>query len=380
VEAVVRVLRSPFLTQGPAIAAFEKTVADYVGARYAVAVASGTAALHLACLAAGLSSRDAGVTSPITFLATANAVVYAGAQPLFSDVDDATTNLDPAALESTLKKHRNVRAVLPVHFAGAPCDMPAIATMARKAGAVVIEDAAHALGATYPGGGRVGNCAFSDMTIFSFHPVKLVAAGEGGMIVTNRPELHEKLLRLRNHGIYKGETDNRSREMAFTDGKINPWYYEMQDLGFHYRMTDLQAALGQSQMRKIDRFLDRRRALVARYDDAFAGLKFARPIQRSLRGESAHHLYVLRCDFARLRRSRADVMGALKTMGVGTQVHYIPVHRQPFYSKFGFKPDDFPNAEKFYEEALSLPLYPGLSDAEQDRVIRAVTQVFGGLR
>jgi dTDP-4-amino-4,6-dideoxygalactose transaminase len=214
------------------------------------------------------------------------------------------------------------------------------------------------------------------MTIFSFHPVKLIAAGEGGMITTNSEALYKKLLRLRNHGIYKGETENQSSEMAFTDGKINPWYYEMQDLGFHYRMTDIQAALGQSQMNKIGRFLERRRALVRRYDEAFAGLRFARPIQTSLRSYSAHHLYVLRCDFEKLGRSRADVMESLKTAGVGTQVHYIPVHLQPFYARFGFNAGDFPQAEAFYAQALSLPLYPALTDAEQDRVIGAVTRVF----
>ena len=375
VDAVVRVLRSPFLTQGPAIASFEKAVAEYVGARHAVAVASGTAALHLACLAGGLTNGDTAVTSPITFLATANAVVYTGARPLFCDVDQESVNLSPGTLDELLRRQKNVRAVLPVHYAGAPCAMADIRATAKKAGALVIEDAAHALGATYPDGGRVGNGAHSDMTIFSFHPVKLIAAGEGGMIVTNSDALYERLLRLRNHGIYKGETENRSREMAFTDGKINPWYYEMQDLGFHYRMTDIQAALGQSQFKKIGRFLDRRRALVRRYDAAFAGLRFARPTQTALRSFSAHHLYVLRINFDALGRSRAAVMETLKDAGVGTQVHYIPVHLQPFYARFGFKAGDFPQAEAFYRQALTLPLYPALADVEQDRVIAAVRSI-----
>lgn len=377
VAAVVSVLRSPFLTQGPAIAAFEKTVADYVGARHAVAVSSGTAALHLSCLAAGLAPSTSAVTSPITFLATANAVVYAGARPLFADIDGEDLNLSPAALERVLVREKNVRAVLPVHFSGAPCDMPAIRSLARKAGAVVIEDAAHALGGSYPDGGRIGCGKHSDMTIFSFHPVKLIAAGEGGMVVTNDDALYEKLLRLRNHGIYKGETGNLNQEMAFTDGALNPWYYEMQDLGFHYRLTDMQAALGHSQMMKIDRFIARRRELVVRYDHAFAALKHAKSAQLRLRAPSAHHLYLLRVNFEKLGRSRGSVMDGLKKVGIGTQVHYIPVHLQPFYSQFGFKAGDFPEAERYYREALSIPLYHGLTDAEQDRVVAAVTAAIG---
>ena len=375
IEAVINVLRSPYLTQGPAVAEFEKAVAKYVGAKHAVAVASGTAALHLACLAAGIDTTRSAVTSPNTFLATANAIVYAGGRPIFSDISAETLNLDPAGLEKTLARETGVGAVLPVHFAGAPCDMPKIRSLAKATGALVIEDAAHALGATYPDGGRVGNGAHSDMTIFSFHPVKLIAAGEGGMITTNDSALHDKLLRLRNHGIYKGEAENRNRELAFTGDALNPWYYEMQDLGFHYRITDLQAALGKSQLRKIERFLSRRRELVERYDEAFAGLRNVRLIQRTQRKHSAHHLYVLRIDFDALRRSRVTVMDDLRRVGIGTQVHYIPVHLQPFYTRFGFKAGDFPEAENYYREALSLPLYHAMSDSDQDRVIAAVKAV-----
>ncbi len=372
VEAVVRVLRGPYLTQGPAIASFEKTVAEYVGARHAVAVASGTAALHIAALAAGLDANKSAITSPITFLATSNAIAYAGARPVFADIEAASLNLSPARLEAALSSSKNFGAVLPVHFSGAPCDMTAIRKMADKAGAVVIEDAAHALGGTYADGGRIGNCANSAMTIFSFHPVKLIAAGEGGMITTNDSALYDKLCRLRNHGIYKGESGNRNRDLAFTDGKLNPWYYEMQDLGFHYRITDIQAALGESQMKKIDRFIKRRHELVARYDHAFASLKKARPVQTGLRKQSAHHLYVLRIDFHSVGVTRGDVMDSLRKVGIGTQVHYIPVHLQPFYSRYGCKAGDFPEAERYYTEALSLPIYHGMTDSEQDRVIAAV--------
>lgn len=371
VASVVAVLRGPYLTQGPAVAAFEEAVAGYTGARHAVAVSSGTAALHLACIAAGLDTSKSAVTSPITFLATANAPVYVGAKTVFCDVD-ANVNLSPAKLKETLSRVTNVGAVLPVHFGGAPCDMVEIRRLANAAGAVVIEDAAHALGGSYIDGGRIGNCAHADMTIFSFHPVKLVAAGEGGVITTNSEALAARLRMLRNHGIHKADEGYRNPELASTGGTPNPWYYEMHELGFHYRLTDIQAALGKSQLSKIGRFIERRRDLVARYDAAFSSLEFAHPIQTGLRSRSGHHLYVLRIDFTKLNRSRAEMMESLRLAGIGTQVHYIPVHLQPFHARAGFKRGDFPEAERFYDQALSLPLFHGMSDREQDRVIAGV--------
>lgn len=372
ISAVVEVLRHGALTQGPKIAEFERAVADRVGARYAVAVSSGTAALHLACMAAGVGPGQRVVTSPITFVASAHCARYVGADVIFSDIDVATLNLAPAALERCLARHDRVAAIIPVHFAGLPCDMPAIHALAKSAGARVIEDAAHALGATLPDGSRVGACRHSDMTTFSFHPVKHVAAGEGGMITTNDESIYQHLLRLRSHGINKGNDPYLVPEASVTGGDANPWYYEMQELGFNYRITDIQSALALSQFRKLDRFVDRRRQLALRYDAAFAGVPQLAPVQQAGRQCSAHHLYVVRMDFDRLGTSRAAVMGRLRERGVGSQVHYIPVPAHPYYRQMGYRTADTPNAANYYAEALSLPLFFGLKDTQQDLVVETL--------
>ena len=377
VQAVVRVLTGGALTQGPAVEAFERAIADYVGARYAVAVASGTAALHLAALAAGVGPGTALVTSPITFVASANAAIYAGGRALFADIDPDTVNLSPAALARVLDANPDVRAVVPVHFAGLPCDMPAIRAAADRAGAAVIEDAAHALGGTYPSGERVGSCEHSRMTTFSFHPVKAIAAGEGGMITTNDEPTYRHLLRLRSHGINKLDDPLQAPDQGQADGARHPWYYEMQELGYHFRITDIQCALALSQLGKIERFLARRRALVAHYDAAFAGLRHCRRAQTIGRHQSGHHLYVVRIDFEALGTTRANVMRALAGRGIGSQVHYIPVPAQPFYRRLGHRPEDYPHAQRYYEEALSLPLFYDLTDEEQSRVIAAVQELAG---
>jgi UDP-4-amino-4,6-dideoxy-N-acetyl-beta-L-altrosamine transaminase len=369
IQAVVDVLRSGVLTQGPAVEGFERAIAEYVGVRYALAVSSGTAALHLAALAAGVAPGRSLITSPITFVASANAGLYAGGGVAFADIDPQTINMSPDSLKAALKTTPDVRAVIPVHFAGLPCDMPAIQSAADQAGAVVIEDAAHALGAQYPDGRRVGCCAYSLMTIFSFHPVKAIAAGEGGMITTNDERIYRKLLRLRSHGINKLDDPFEITEQAETDGVRNPWYYEMQELGFHYRITDIQCALALSQFKKLDRFIARRRNLVARYDEAFASRSNCRPAQVAGRGQSGHHLYVLRVDFNSIGLSRGRLMQELKARGIGSQVHYIPVPAQPYYRKLGHRPEDCPNAQKYYQEALSLPLYYDLEEDQQDHVI-----------
>lgn len=369
IQAVVDVLRSGVLTQGPAVEAFEQAIAEYVGAKYALAVSSGTAALHLAALAAGVGPGRSLVTSPITFVASANAGLYAGGSVVFADIDPQTINMSPDSLEIALKANPDACAVIPVHFAGLPCDMPAIQAAADQAGAVVIEDAAHALGAQYPDGQRVGCCANSLMTIFSFHPVKAIAAGEGGMITTNDERIYRKLLRLRSHGINKLDDPFEVAEQAETDGVRNPWYYEMQELGFHYRITDIQCALALSQFKKLDGFIARRRSLVERYDEAFAGMLNCHPAQVAGRGESGHHLYVLRIDFDSIDMSRGQLMQELKAQGVGSQVHYIPVPAQPYYRKLGHRPEDYPNAQKYYQDALSLPLFYDLSEDQQQHVI-----------
>lgn len=369
IQAVVDCLRSGSLTQGPKVAEFERAIAKTVGARYAVAVASGTAALHLAALVADLEPNSLLITSPITFVASANAALYVGVKPVFADIDPKTINLSPTALVEVLSKNPNVGAVIPVHYAGLPCDMIEIKALADKAGAVVIEDAAHALGARYPDGSAVGCCAHSLMTIFSFHPVKCITTGEGGMITTNDDEIYRKLLRLRSHGINKGEDAFLHLEETQTDGVPNPWYYEMFGLGFHYRITDMQCSLGLSQLPKLARFIERRRYLVKRYDQAFADSRLIQPAQKNGRELSAHHLYPIRIDFFAAEISRAELMKELRLRGITTQVHYIPVSAHPHYRNLGFNVDDCLNAQSYYQETLSIPLFYDLTEQQQDRVI-----------
>ncbi len=375
IAAVVDVLRSGLLTQGPAVESFERAIAEYVGAKHAVAVSSGTAALHLAALAAGVGPGTTLITTPITFVASANAGLYAGGKVAFADIDPDTINMSPAALAETLAANPDTKAIVPVHFAGLPCDMPAIKSLADKAGAAVIEDGAHALGARYPDGQRVGCCAHSLMTIFSFHPVKAIAAGEGGMITTNDDAVYRRLLRLRSHGINKLDDPFVLEDQAFTEGVQNPWYYEMQELGFHYRITDIQCALGLSQLGKLESFLARRRSLVKRYDEAFSGMTYCRPAQTVGRDESAHHLYVLRIDFDGLATARPAFMASLRAQGIGSQVHYIPVTSHPVYRTLGVDPAACANAARYYGEALSIPLFVDLADAEQQQVIQAITSL-----
>lgn len=364
VAAVAAALRSDFLTQGPQVAGFEKALADYVGARHAVAVSSGTAALHLAVQALGLPGGRRGLTSANTFAASANCFLYNGLQPGFVDIDEQSFNLDPDDLGRRLRSDTAV--VIPVHFAGQPCDMAAVAS-AVGGRAAIIEDASHAIGSRDADGAMVGSCTRSDMAVFSFHPVKTIATGEGGAVTTNRTELYQALLRLRSHGITREPHRFRHPEEA------GPWYYEMQELGFNYRLTDIQAALGASQLSKIERFVARRREIVAAYNRAFAGRPWLQtPVERP-GVRSAFHLYVVRLDFARLGKPRAQVMAELHDLGIGTQVHYIPVHLHPHYrERFGFQPGDFPRAERYYQSCLSLPLFPRLSDDDVARVVAAV--------
>ena len=377
INAVVQVLRHGALTQGPAVEAFEQALADYVGARYAVAVASGTAGLHLAALAAGVGPGTSLITTPITFVASANAALYAGGAPEFADIDPATVNISPAALTEALGRHPDTRVVVPVHFGGLPCDMPAIHDVATRAGAVVIEDAAHALGATYPDGRRVGCCAHSLMTVFSFHPVKLIAAGEGGLITTNDPQVYRHLLRLRSHGINKLDDPLMCPEQGVTGTTVNPWYYEMQELGYHYRITDMQCALAMSQLKKLDLFLARRRELAHAYDRAFAGMTHLRPAQPDRRDDSGLHLYVVRINFAAAGITRAELMLALRSRGIGSQVHYIPVPAQPLYQQRGHALSAYPQAQAYYNECLTIPLFYDLSDAQQAQVIAALQELVG---
>ena len=380
IAAVVAVLRSDFLTQGPAVEAFERRFAESVGARYAVAVSSATAALHLAMRVAAIGPGDRVVTSPNTFLASANAAAYVGATPDFCDIDPITYTLDPVELERNWTD--DIRAVVAVDYAGQACDMPEIARIARARGAIVIEDACHAVGGAFhttaaPGRAwQIGGHPWADMTVFSFHPVKTMTTGEGGMLVTDNRECAELARTLRSHGIVRDPTRFETSSGDEILGEKGPWFYEMQELGYNYRLTDMQAALGLSQLDRLDSFLARRREIVAAYNAAFADLDWLRP--PGLRCEadadtSSWHLYTVQIDFAAIGRARTQVMAELRKAGVGTQVLYIPVHLQPWYRRtFGYGPGKCPVAETFYERALSLPLYPAITDADVDVVIAAV--------
>jgi len=367
IAAVTAVLQSDWLTQGPAVERFEREMAAYCGAKYALSVSSATAALHIAVLAAGFGPGDTLVTSPNTFVASANCALYAGGAADFADTDAHTFNLSPQALKARLEyldaRGKRPKIVMPVHFGGEPCEMEAIGVIAKARGLFVIEDASHAVGGSYQGG-KVGNCVHSDITVMSFHPVKIITTAEGGLLLTNNPELYEKLKMLRSHGI----TREAGRLERSAEG---PWYYEQQMLGFNYRMTDLHAALGSSQLSRIDAFVRRRAELVARYDTAFGDL----PLQyqrRSVQSQSANHLYVVKLDDPGRRRA---VFDALRARGVYANVHYIPVHLQPYYARLGFKAGDFPNAEAYYAGALTIPLYPRMTDAEQETVITAMREL-----
>ena len=375
IEAVVNILKHKNLTQGPAVKSFEKKLAKYVGAKYAVAVSSWTAGLHIACIAAGVTRDDKVITSPITFVASSNAALYCGATPIFSDIDSKTINICTEKLKDTININPDSKVIIPVHFAGLSCDMKSIKKIADSNQMIVIEDAAHALGAKYEDGSMVGSCKYSDMTGFSFHPVKSIAAGEGGMITTNNPELYIKLLRLRSHGINKLDDKFINKKNAYTNGIKNPWYYEMQELGFNFRITDIQCALGESQLKKLDEFVTRRTELAKRYDIAFSGLKYLKPIHQNYRDQSSHHLYVLRINFKNCSTTRAEFMNMLREKGILTQVHYLPVTSQPFYQKLGYNTSDYPESYKFYQEAISIPMYYSLTNEEQDYVIDNIKSI-----
>ncbi len=368
IQAVVDVLRGDWLTCGPTVDAFEKALCETTGAGHAAAVANGTAALHLAMLAAKIGPGDRVLTSPNTFLASANCAEYVGATADFADIDPETLNLSPAALDAVWTD--DVKAVVAVDFAGRPCDMEAIAGIARARGAVVIEDAAHALGSCLGPESKVGSHPWADLTTFSFHPVKTLTTGEGGAITTNSDELAARCRLLRSHGMDRNRPDE-------------PWFYEMKEPGFNYRITDIQCALGLSQLGRLEHFIARRQQITDLYNSAFQGLERIKTPAPVDVGRSAWHLYAVQIDFPGLENKkgagsacRAQVMAELKERGVGTQVHYIPVHLQPYYrEKYGYGEGKCPNAEAYYEKALSLPLFPSMTDSDVEQVIQAVREV-----
>jgi UDP-4-amino-4,6-dideoxy-N-acetyl-beta-L-altrosamine transaminase len=360
IQAVVETLRSPFITQGPKIQQFEEAIANYVGAKYAVAFANGTAALHAACYAAGVSQGDEVITTPITFVASANCVLYVGGTPVFVDIDEKTYNIDPSLIEKAITPR--TKAIIAVDFTGQPADLDPIQEIAKKHHLVLIEDAAHSLGACYKGQ-KIGSLA--DMTMFSFHPVKHITTGEGGIIVTDNEEYYRKLKLFRTHGI-------TTEDLSKNEG---PWYYEMVDLGYNYRMTDLQAALGISQLTKLDKFVQKRREIASIYNEAFSNIQGIRiPYQLSY-VDSSWHLYVLQLQLEEFRVGRREIFEALRAENIGVHVHYIPVYLQPYYQKLGYKRGICPVAEQWYEAALTIPLFPKMTRADIDSVVDAVKKV-----
>lgn len=362
IAAVVEVLRSDFLTQGPLVARFEESLASFCDAKYAVAVSSGTSALHIAALAAGVKAGDTGITSPVTFVASANCIAYCGGAPKLVDINAETANIDVNLLEEACRKYKP-KVIIPIDFTGQPADLPQIYEIAQRHGALVIEDAAHSLGASYTHAGKqykAASCAHADMAILSFHPVKHITTGEGGAVLTNDENLYQKLLELRTHGITKDP-----QKMKRADS--GAWYYEQQSLGFNYRITDFQCALGLSQMQRLDEFVARRRQLVELYKEAFKDLSDVRLLTEKEGKHSSYHLLVALIKGDEKRRRK--VFDYLLSQNIRPQVHYIPVHLQPFYQEnFNFRDGDFPNAETYYNSCISLPLFPAMNDSDVERV------------
>lgn len=367
IDAVVAVLKSDFLTQGPMVPKFEQAVANYCGVDYAVALNSATSALHIACMALGLGPGDWLWTSPITFVASANCGLYCGAKVDFVDIDPLSYNLCPLALERKLeiaeKEGRLPKIVVAVHLCGQPCDMVAISKLAQRYGFKIIEDASHAIGGRLRGE-AIGNCRYSDVTVFSFHPVKIITSAEGGMALTRDAELARKITLLRSHGITRDPTQ-------MTCVSEGPWFYQQIELGLNYRLTDLQAALGLSQMDRVDQYVAQRKRLADRYDELLSALPVTTPWQ-SPESYSSRHLYVIRLQLEKFKKSQREIFDTLRASGIEVNLHYIPVYRHPYYERMGFIASDFPESQQYYSEAVSLPMYATLNESQQDRVVAAL--------
>lgn len=370
IQSVVDVLRSDFLTQGPVVPDFEKSIADCCGTQHAIAVNSATSALHIACLALGVGPSDVVWTTPITFVASANCALYCGAQVDFVDIDSHTYNMSVERLAEKLihaEKIGNLpKVVIPVHLCGQPCDMAGIHALSQRYGFKIIEDASHAIGGKYRGE-LIGSCQYSDITVFSFHPVKIITTGEGGMALTNDVQLAKRMRLLRSHGITSDAAD------MIQQASEELWNYQQIGLGFNYRMTDIHAALGLSQMQRLDEFVAKRHVIAKRYDELLANIPVITPWQHP-DSYSGFHLYVIRLKLAEIRKTQRQVFEALRAAGILVNLHYIPVYRQPYYTNFGFKVGYCPEAERYYAEAVSLPMYPGLTELQQDIVIEALRQ------
>ena len=373
VKEVVNVLRSDFITQGPIVPKFEKKLCDYTGAKYAVAVNSATSALHIACLSLGLKKGDILWTSPITFVASANCAIYCGASVDFVDIDPITALISVEKLKEKLiqaeKDGKLPKIIIPVHYSGQSCNMKEFYALSCKYGFKIIEDASHAIGAKYKNE-PVGNCKYSDITVFSFHPVKIITTGEGGSAMTNNLDIAEMMKLLRSHGVTRDHRIIKQEEK-------HPWYYEQVELGFNYRMTDLQAALGVSQLQNLDKFVAKRHTLRDRYDSLLAGLPIIKPFQEK-ENYSSFHLYAIQINSSKTNKRRLDIFNKLIESGIGVNVHYIPVHMQPYYKKFGFKNGDFVNSENYYKNTISLPIFFNMSYEEHDKVTDSLKFILQG--
>ena len=374
INFVKKILTSKNLTQGDFIKETEAKIANYVGSKYAIAVSSATAGLHLSYLAIGINNKKKVVTSPITFLSTSNAALYCNSKPYFSDIDKDTLNISSSKLENTIKKNKDIYCVAPVHFGGLSKNMNEINYLKKKYNLKIVEDAAHALGAKYECGSMVGSCKYSDLCVFSFHPVKIIAGGEGGMITTNSENLYKKLISLRTHGVLQENINFKNKNIALTNNIKNNWYYEMDDLGYHYRQTDIHSALIYSQMDRIENFITKRRKICEYYDGYFSNIDYLKLYQQQFRKYSSNHLYIVNIKFDK-KFNRNYLMNELNKRNIFTQVHYIPVPLQWYYKKLGYKMNGLDNAYKYYKNCLSLPIYYDLNIQNQKYVINCIEEI-----
>jgi len=375
IEAIAAAMTEEFLTTGPTAKKFEDALSTYAGAKYTVAVSSGTAALHLASLVL-LEENDKVLTTPNSFLATSNAILYAGAKPLYVDIEK-NGNIDLDLCEKAIREDPEIKAIYAVHFSGNPLDQNKLKHLRETYDIVILEDCAHSIGAEFEDI-KAGSCTYSDCSIFSFHPVKNMTTGEGGAVTTNSKQIYERLIRLRNHGMTREEGLCRDKTMLYDEkGNLNTWYYEMTELGFNYRITDIQCALGLSQLSKLDSFNKRRREIAKKYDKAFLNIDLVSPLYL-FDGNSSYHLYVAKIDFAKTNLSKSEFFAAMNKKNIGLMVHYIPINKQPYYRQLGYGDECTPEMDKYYAECFSLPMFPSLTDDEQDYVIRSLFEVLNG--
>ena len=376
VKSVSKALNAPLITQGPTISRFEKAVCKLLKVKYAVAVNSCTSGLQIAIQAVQKKKMNF-ITSPVSFASTANAILFNNSKPIFTDINPESLNLDIVELKKKIKRNKNLRGIIPVHLGGAASGSKELYRLAKKKKLIVIEDAAHSFGSKYEDGFQVGSCKHSDMSVFSFHPVKTITTGEGGMITTNSRKLYQKLIVLRNHGIQKDKKYFRNKSMSSNKYGSNPWYYEMIELGFNYRITDLQCALGLSQLKKLKKIINYRRKIAKTYDFHFRNFKNLKPLQKHFRKFSSNHLYIIKINFKNLKMQKNQIMKKLKSSGISTQVHYIPTPLHPYYQNKGYKVKNIPNSINYYNDGLSIPIHLNLKKKDIFKIIKTLKKIIG---